>query len=123
MWQNWYQATKYSKLPSEVFDPSGASWMQGGKFGPVAQWMFNTCITWFGTTIENALAERVKVGVGANEKSVPRYTLARLLHPQFKLIAPQRQVQDDPNPWAELMSWAGKRGSGINKYRYQKPVD
>jgi len=123
MWQNWYQASKYSKFPSEVLDPSGACWAQDGRFGPVAQWMFNTCITWFGTTIENALAERVKVGVGANVEFKPRYTLARLLHPQFKLPAPSRAVQDDPNPWAELMSWAGRRGSNINKYRYQKPVD
>lgn len=116
MWQTWTRATKFSKLPSEVYDPSGKFWEV--PFGSLAAWMFDTAVTWLGHTIENALEERVKVTVGKQVEYRPKYSLAKLLHPSFRLPRPLPTEADNPNPWAELMAWAGKRNSGIKKYKY-----
>jgi hypothetical protein len=89
----------------------------------LAAWMLDSAVTWFGITIENALQERVKVVVGGKEQSKPRYTLTRLLHPVFRLPKPAPDPEDNPNPWAGLLAWAGKRNSGVKRYRYEKPVD
>lgn len=89
----------------------------------LAAWMLDSAVTWFGTTIENALAERVKVGMGANIEYKPRYSLARLLDPNFRLPKPEPKPEDNPNPWAALMAWAGKRNSGVKRYEYRKTVD
>jgi hypothetical protein len=86
--------------------------------------MLDTAVTLFGVTIENALNERVKVVVGSETRSEPRYSLARLLDPLFRLPRPvDRPVDNNYNPWAPLMAWIGKPRSGVKRYRYEKPVD
>lgn len=114
MWQTWTRATKYGKLPSEVYDPSGTTWEV--PYGSLAQWMFDTAVTWFGITIENALAERVKVVMGKEITYKPKYTLALLLSPGFYLPKPLSETST--NPWQALMSWAGKRNSGVKRWKY-----
>lgn len=122
MWQTWTKAKSYHRMPSEVFDPSGSVWESDGKYGPVVQWMFDSAVTWFGTCIENALGETYEqiVGMG-NRKRIehrPKYTLAKLLNPLFRLPRPAPTPADNPNPWAELAAWAGKRNSGVRRFAY-----
>lgn len=116
MWSLWLKSKTYSRLPSEVF----------GEQDSIAAWMLDSAVTWFGITIENALQERVKVGVGANIEYKPRYTLARLLDQDFKLPKPlDMEYKKDGkfNPWLPLLAWVGKGNSGVKRYRYEKPVD
>jgi hypothetical protein len=108
MWSLWLKATRFQKLPSEIMEIDDN----------VAAWMFNTAVVWFGTTIENALAERYKVTVGKQIEYRPRHTLAKLLNPLFKLPRPLPTVEDNPNPWAALAGWIGKPRSGVKQYKY-----
>lgn len=45
-------------------------------------------VFWFGTRVENDLAETVEVGMGAEKKYEPRYALADLLDPDFRVPRP-----------------------------------
>lgn len=113
MWSLWTKATRYSKLPSEIF----------GEEDALAAWMLDNAVTWFGITIENALAERVKVQTGKdNYRYDPKYTLARLLNPSFKLPRPPVE-QTSSNPFAALLPYAGKKNSGIKRYKYVAPEE
>lgn len=122
MWETWTTAKTYHRLPSEVFEPDETEWQHGGEYGPILKFSLNAAVTWFGITIENALNERVKVTVGKETHFNPRYTLTRLLHQDFRLPRPAPKPEDSPNPWAALMAWAGKKNSGIKRYRYVPPV-
>lgn len=82
--------------------------------------MLDNAVTWFGITIENALAERVKVGMGDNIKYEPKYSLARLLLPEFKLPRPD-PVKNSDNPFASFLPLIGKRGTGVKRYMYVPP--
>jgi hypothetical protein len=42
----------------------------------------------FGITVENALAETVEVGIGETKKHVAKYTIGKLLGPNFVLPRP-----------------------------------
>lgn len=119
MWQTWTRAKTFSQLPSQVYDPSGEEW--NVPFGSIAQWMFDTAVTWFGITIENALEERVKVNLGKEVQYKPKYTLARLLNPMFKLPKPVQVPEESPNPWAPLLSLIGKKNSGVRRWKYTGP--
>lgn len=83
--------------------------------------MLDSAVVWFGITIENALHERVKVG----SVSQPKYTLARLLNPATKLPRPPEDYgpKGEVNVWAPLLAWAGKRGSGVKRYRWVPPEE
>ena len=114
MWNLWLKATKYGKLPSEVFKEQDS----------LAAWMLDSAVTWFGITIENALQERVKVGIGANVEYKPVHTLARLLTSGFKLPKPLSEMKpDSTNVWSPLLAWAGRQGSGIKRWVYKPPAD
>jgi hypothetical protein len=115
MWNLWQKAKTYHLLPSEIF----------GEDNSLAAWMLDSAVTWFGITIENALSERVKVGVGANAESRPKYTLARLLDQDFKLPRPadSAEIASGTNVWSPLLSWAGRKNSGVKWWKYNKPVD
>lgn len=121
MWEIWKQAKTYSQLPSFVYDPTGEVWQPDGMHGPLARWMFNSAVTWFGVTIENLLQERIEVKTGLTTKSHPKYTLIRLLHPMFRLTKPDSE-DENWNPWSPLLAWAGKRNSGVKRYAYQEPL-
>lgn len=110
------QSKNFHKLPSEVF----------GENDSIAAWMLNSATLWFGVTIENLLNERVEVVVGGKTTSYPRYTLARLLHPEFTVFR-NKPSNVDPmkglNPWMALLGWANKPRSGIKRWQYVKPAD
>lgn len=111
MWNLWTKATKYHKLPSEVF----------GERDDLAAWMLDNAVTWFGITIENALAERVKVQSGKGQfDSIPKYTLARLLSPEFKLPRPAAE-HTSSSPFAALFGQVGKKGGLVKRYVYVAP--
>lgn len=122
MWEVWIQAKTYHRPPNEVFEPNQEEWQGGGRYGSILRYSFNAAVTWFGITIENALNERVEVRMGPTIKSNPRYTLARLLHPNFRLMRPAPKIEDNPNPMAALLSLVGKPGSGVRRYKYVPPV-
>lgn len=113
MWQVWTRATKYGKLPSELLKVKDE----------VAAWMFDSAITWFGITIENALSERVKVGYAPNERYKPKYTLALLLRDGYKLIPPPPELEDSGNPFAGLASWIGRSRGLVKKWVYVAPTE
>jgi|SRR5688572_21679702 len=125
MWETWIQATTYHKLPSEVFDPTGECWKLDGEHGPLARSMFNSAVTWFGITIQNALEERVEYTHNGKIRYREKYTLARLLHPDFRLPKPKVEpvdIQKEMNPWAPLIAWVGKgKGGLVRRYTYVGP--
>ena len=84
--------------------------------------MFDTAITWFGITIENALLERVKIGTGRWEKSVPKYTLTRLLSQDFFLNAPEPEAQHTGDAFSVLASWIGRSRGLIKQWVYVPPA-
>lgn len=114
MWSLWQKAKTYSQLPSKIL----------GEEDSIAAWMLDSAVTYLGVTIENALEERVKVGVGNNVEYKPRYTLARLLDQGFKLPRTQTQiVESSGNPWLPLMAQVGRKNSNVRMWKYSKPVD
>lgn len=108
MWSLWTKAKSYSQLPSKILEEEDS----------IAAWMLDTAVTWFGITFENALAERVKIQYGKEVQYKPKYSLSLLLNPNFRLPRPERKPEDDPNPWATIIAWAGKKNSGVKRYRY-----
>ena len=112
MWSLWLKAKTYGRLPSDIFCEEDS----------LAAWMLDSAVTWFGLTIENALLERDKVGMGANVEYKPRYTLSRLLHQGFKLPKPVEMNTSD-NPWAPFLAWAGKGNSGVRMWKYTAPEE
>lgn len=116
----WQKATTFHKLPSEVIDPL---W----ELDAVARMMFDNAVTYFGVTIDNALAERVEEGIGPDAKSVPRYTLPQLMQPDMKLPTAESPKKASPeNPGANaalatILSMAGQQGSGVKLYKYVGP--
>lgn len=108
------QSKQFHKLPSELF----------GETDSLAVWMLNSAVLWFGMTIENLLNERVEVVVGGKTTFYPRYTLTRLLHPEFTVFRPKVSNIDPMkglNPWMSLLGWANKPRSGIKRWQYVKP--
>lgn len=91
----------------------------------IAAWCLDDAVTWFGITIENALKERVKVGYGKNETWKPKYTLALLLHKDFRLPPPppEPDFKVQSNPFAGLMSWLGRPNSPVKRYVYVPPAE
>lgn len=110
MWNLWLKSKTYNQLPSRVF----------GEQDSLAAWMLDSAVTWFGITIENALQESVKVVMGSNIEYKPRYTLALLLNPAFKLPMPLPSPQES-SPFAAFGAWVGKKRSGVKRYRYKPP--
>jgi hypothetical protein len=74
-------ATKYSQLPAAILD-------EDHELSSLARYLLNKVVTWFGITIENALAERVNVGSEKEPHMEARYTLSQLLDPSFRLPRP-----------------------------------
>jgi hypothetical protein len=74
-------ATKYSQLPAAILD-------EDRELDSLTRYLLNKVVTWFGITIENALAERVNVGSEKEPHWEARYTLSQLLDPSFRLPRP-----------------------------------
>lgn len=50
-----------------------------------AAYQFDAAVMWVGLTIENALNDREEYGPSNARATRPRYTLAKLLEPEFRL--------------------------------------
>lgn len=77
----WVKANRYHKLPSEIIDPEQ-------RLDSLTRYLADNAVTFFGMTIENALAERVNVGSEKEPKWEDKYTLPQLLDPAFRLPRP-----------------------------------
>lgn len=108
MWNLWLKCKTYHKLPSELMKTADS----------LAAWMLDTAVTTFGIIIENALQERVKVTMGKDVQFKPRYTLARLLNPSYRLPKPEPLPEDNPDPWAAFKAFLGKPNSHVKRYKY-----
>lgn len=74
-------ASQFNSLPSEIID-------EGHELPPIARYSINKAVNFFGTAIENALAEMVEVGIKPNIEHKPKYTLSQLLDKDFRLPRP-----------------------------------
>lgn len=77
MWLTWLKATKYSKLPSEIFDPRG-------QYGDLERFCLDNAVTYFGMTIEGATSQMVEVGSGTGKRWAHKWKLAQLLEDSFQ---------------------------------------
>lgn len=73
MWTLWRKSTTWHKLPSELY----------GGLDPLPAWMLDNAVLYFGTVVENMLAETDEVAYGNSTRHVKRYTLSRLLDESF----------------------------------------
>lgn len=74
---------------------------------------------WFGTTVENALAERVNQGNAKEPRWENKYTLAQLLDPSFRLPRPQpsKPQSTAANGIGALLTMAKQKGSGVKLWK------
>lgn len=115
MWQSWLNLKTYHRRASDDLE------IEDG----IAAWCVDGAVMWFGITMENALAERNEVTVNGRKEYRPKYSLAQLLEPTFKLPKPQREIvrkPQAPSGFAALLAMA-KQGpsSGIKLWEYVKP--
>lgn len=114
MWLLHQKATRFHRPPSELV----------GLTDEWAAYQLDNAVNFFGITLENALAERDKVGTGANVEYRERYSLSQLLEPDFRLPRPQARASRK-NRWAafaqSLMAYAGKPNSGVRAWKYVGP--
>lgn len=89
----WRKATTYHRLPSEVTREDD----------PLAAWMLDNAVTYFGTLVENMLQERDEIGSGQHKQWVQRYTIQQLLDPKFVYPKP-------PSEQEELQGMDGTEG-------------
>jgi hypothetical protein len=89
----------------------------------IAAWCVDGTVLWFGLTIENALLERINRGTKEHPKMEPRYTLAQLLDPDFRLPRPlpQPKTSQQQDGFAMLLAMASQPGSGVKRWEYVKP--
>jgi len=78
-----------------------------------AAYQLDAAVTLVGTAIESALHEMQEVGAGERRRLVPRYTLAQLLDPGFRLPPPERARSTQGDGLAALKALARRRGSGV----------
>lgn len=119
MWTLWQKAKTYHKLPCEVADPRQ-------RWDDLTRYLFDNAVTYFGVTIENALAETVETTVyeGKNKrtKSRPKHTLEQLLDPTFKLTRPgQPEAAPQQDGLAWMMALARQPNSGVKAWKYVEP--
>lgn len=114
MWGLYLKCKTLSQLPSEVMrvPPLRNDW---------AAYQFDNAVLFAGLTIENALAEREKIGDAKNYEYRAKYTLSQLLDPTLLLPAPAVESHGEQNGLAALLALAGKRGSGVKEFRYVAP--
>ncbi len=61
-----------------------------------AAYQFDQAVTFFGTNIEAAAQEQQNVGDKDHPDWQPRYTMAQLLAPGFRLPAPVKPADEQP---------------------------
>jgi hypothetical protein len=82
-----------------------------GAWDDLTRWQVDNAVLTFGLIIENALVERINHGTDNQPRWEPRYTLAQLLDPSFKL--PRPYVQKPQSGLGALLAMAQRKGSGV----------
>ncbi len=100
MWSLYLTAKTTSTRPSDLLDVS-ERW---------AAYQFDTAVTTVGRVIENAMAERVEVGIGDKKEWKPKYMLVQILDDDFRLEVEEEPTEHDKQlaGWNALKAWAGK---------------
>lgn len=79
--------------------------------GIIDRWaalQFDNAIVFVGTVIDNASQEQTNRGSEKDPKWGPKYTLAQLLDPEFKLPAPLTEKQRERAALDQLIGMAGR---------------
>jgi hypothetical protein len=91
--------------------------------------LFDSSVVTFGTLIENALSERIQVGMPPNSEWQQKYTLNQLLDRAFHLPDPSRPLRGISKgslPPLQggintVLALAQQPNSGIKRWVYQAP--
>lgn len=87
----------------------------------MAALLFDNAIAACGQVVDSALAERVETGLKEGPRTRPRYTLAQLLDPLFRLLPPEIKPAPAANPLQSFLDLVGQPRSGVRAYRYVAP--
>lgn len=112
MWSAYLKLKTYQRPPSLdlMLDDALTAWCVDG------------AVLWFGITVENALQERIDVGVGKDKRSEAKYTLEELLDAAFTLPRPAPKAKKPPqNVIGAIMAMAGDKSSGVKLWASIKP--
>ena len=91
-----------------------------------AAYQINTTVAWFGTAVENALAEQVNRGDAKRPKWQDKYTLEQILTPNFRLPPSTMAVGAvSSGTWedgvATVIAMATEPRGLVKQYRYVGP--
>jgi len=89
-------------------------------------YLFDAAVVTFGNVIENAVHERIEVGMGDKKEWKQKYTIHQLLDDKFKLPMDKEEEakkrSNDPfsgEGLATVLALAGQQGSGVKKWEYK----
>lgn len=78
-----------------------------------AAYQLDSAVTLVGTALENASQEMHEV----NKRMVPKYTMAQLLDPAFRLPAPPSAAQEQQGGLAALKALARRVRGGVRVFK------
>lgn len=107
MWNLYYNAKRLNSRPSELIEDIDDT---------LARYCLDATVVMFGTIVENALADREKVG----DEWQNKHTLPQLLDPKYHLPRPKSQAQARQNVGNELRTLAGKGHSGVKRWKQKQ---
>lgn len=118
MWAAYRQASQTGRAPHKCFPGFKKRW------GKWVAYQFDSAVLFFGTIIDNALAERNETKIGDKTEWKPKYTILTLLNPRFRLPAPPPEPsQEQSNPWATILALADNPNSGVKRWVYVPPQE
>lgn len=116
MWTLWQTVQQTHSRPSKLLCVRD----------PLVAYLFDAAVVTFGNIIENAVQERIEVGMGDKKEWKQKYTLQQLLDSKFKLPTDKEEVakgrSNDPfagGGLAAVLAIAGQQGSGVKKWEYK----
>lgn len=109
----WTKATKFGKLPSEIIDPDN-------EYTPLTRYQVDNAVTFFGITMENAIAETKEVKSGRHTETVPAHDPDQLFEDDFKLPRPPTKLQKRQEGATNLVGLASDPRSGVKMWREKK---
>ena len=116
MWTLWQTVQQTHSRPSELLCVED----------PLVAYLFDAAVVTFGNIIENAVQERIEVGMGDKKEWKQKYTLHQLLDSSFKLPTDKDEIvkgrSNDPfagGGLAAVLALAGEHGSRVKKWEYK----
>lgn len=101
MWRAYQRSKSYQRRASEDLSDD-----EGEPLDSLTAYCVDEVVLWFGARVESDLAETVEVGMGADKRREPKYTLPELLDPAFRVPRPTptpkkpSQIQINADAWA-----------------------